>query len=136
MLRVIPWLNRTCRNNIGDCLKWGFKKFFFSWTRCLVRMLCWNRSKPIIKYWWKKIINAEITKSHQKGFFLFHAQGMEHDQWLCLYYQNPDDGSKINDREVQKNTHIKSKGQCKDKISVSKRIHIFSCTTMIAKHLT
>ena len=50
--------------------------------------------------------------------------------------QNPDDGSKINDREVQKNTHIKSKGQCKDKISVSKRTHIFSCTAMIAKHLT
>ena len=40
---------------------------------------------------------------------------MEHDQWLCLSYQNPNDGSKINDREVQKNTHIKSKGQCKDK---------------------
>ena len=40
---------------------------------------------------------------------------MEHDQWLCLCYQNPDDGSKINDREVQKNIHIKSKGQCKDK---------------------
>ena len=49
---------------------------------------------------------------------------------------NPDDGSKINDREVQKNTHIKSKGQCEDKISVPKRIHIFSCTTMTAKHLT
>ena len=55
----------------------------------------------------------------------------------CLYYQNPNDGSKISDREVQKkNVHIKSKGQCKDKISVSKRIHIFSCTAMIAKHLT
>ena len=63
-------------------------------------------------------------------------QGMEHDQWLCLFYQNRDDGSKINDRQVQKNTHIKSKGQWKDKISVSKRIHIFSCATMIAKHLT
>ena len=76
------------------------------------------------------------TKSPQKGLFLFHAQSMEHDQRLCLYYQNPDDGSKISDREVQKNTHIKSKGQCKDKISVSKRINIFSCTTVTAKHLT
>ena len=27
---------------------------------------------------------------------------MEHDQWLCLCYQNSDDGSKINDREVLK----------------------------------
>ena len=27
---------------------------------------------------------------------------MELDQLLCLCYQNPDDGSKINDREVQK----------------------------------
>ena len=40
---------------------------------------------------------------------------MEHDQWFCLCYQNPDDGSNINVREVQKNTHIKSKGQYKDK---------------------
>ena len=30
-------------------------------------------------------------------------------------YQISDDGSKTNDREVQKNTHIKSKAQCKDK---------------------
>ena len=47
----------------------------------------------------------------------FSSKGIEHDQWLCLCYQNPDDGSKINDidREVQKNAHIKSKGQCKDK---------------------
>ena len=49
---------------------------------------------------------------------------MEHDQWLCLYYQNPDDGSKINDREVQKNTHIRSKGQCKDKC-LKKNSYIF-----------
>ena len=34
---------------------------------------------------------------------------------MCLCYQNPDDGSKINDREVQKNAHLKGKGQCKDK---------------------
>ena len=65
---------------------------------------------------------------------------LNHKAWNmtndCVCYQNPDDRSKINDREVQKNTNIKSKGQCKDKISVSKRIHIFSCTTMIAKHLT
>ena len=49
---------------------------------------------------------------------------------------DPGEGSKINDKKKKKNTHIKSKDQCKDKISVSKRIHIFSCTTMIAKHLT
>ena len=40
---------------------------------------------------------------------------MVHDQWLCFCYQNPDDGSEINDREVQKSTHINSKGQYKDK---------------------
>ena len=34
-----------------------------------------------------------------------------------------------------KNTHIKSTGQCKEK-KVSQKIHIFSCTAMIAKHLT
>ena len=33
----------------------------------------------------------------------------------CLCYQNPDNGSKINGIEVQKNAHRKSKGQCKDK---------------------
>ena len=33
----------------------------------------------------------------------------------CVWYQNPDGGSKINDREVQKNTYIKSKCQCKAK---------------------
>ena len=49
---------------------------------------------------------------------------MEHDQWLCLCYQNPDDGSKFNDREVQKTTHIKSKGQCKDKC-LEKNSYIF-----------
>ena len=48
---------------------------------------------------------------------------MEHDQWLCLCYQNPD-GSKINDIEVQKNTHIKSKDQFKDK-SLKKSSYIF-----------
>ena len=54
---------------------------------------------------------------------------MEHDQWLCLYYQNPDDESKINDREVQKNTHIKNKSQCKDKISIF--LHNNDCTPYI-----
>ena len=49
---------------------------------------------------------------------------MEHNQWLCLCYQNPDDGSKINDREVQKNTHIKNKGQFKDKC-LKKNLYIF-----------
>ena len=73
------------------------------------------------------------TKSPQKGPFLFHkAWNMTNDcvsvtKILMM-------GVKLV-TEVQKNTHIKSKGQCKDKISVSKRIHIFSCTTMIAKHL-
>ena len=38
--------------------------------------------------------------------------------------KNPNDGSKINDREVQKNTHIKSKGQCKDKC-LKKNSYIF-----------
>ena len=32
---------------------------------------------------------------------------MEHDQWLCLYYQNPDDASKTNDSELQKKIHKK-----------------------------
>ena len=49
---------------------------------------------------------------------------MEHDQLLCLCYQNPDDGSKINDREVQKKTHMKSKGQCNDKC-LKKNSYIF-----------
>ena len=49
---------------------------------------------------------------------------MKHDQWLCLYYQNRDDGSKINDREVQNNTHVQSKAQCKDKY-LKKNSHIF-----------
>ena len=35
--------------------------------------------------------------------------------------------------ERYKKRYMKSKGECKDKISVAKRIHIFSCTTMIAK---
>ena len=47
---------------------------------------------------------------------------MEHDQWLCLCYQNP--GSKIDDREVHKNTHIKSKGQYKDQVNVKKNSYI------------
>ena len=44
-------------------------------------------------------------------------------------------GVKLMTERYKKNTHIKSKGQCKDKISVSKRIHIVSCATMIAKTL-
>ena len=52
------------------------------------------------------------TKSPQKSIFLF-PQGMEHGQCLCPCYQNPGDGSKFNQREVQKHAHIKSKGQCK-----------------------
>ena len=62
------------------------------------------------------------TKSPQKGLFFFHKTwNMTND---CVCYQNPDDGSKINDREVQKNTHIKSKGQCKDKC-LRNNSHIF-----------
>ena len=51
---------------------------------------------------------------------------MKHDQWLRLYYQTSDGGSKINDREVQNNSHIKqkSKGQCKDKC-LKKNSYIF-----------
>ena len=69
-------------------------------------------------------------------FQLIYAASLSLPKGMCLCYQNPDDGSKINGIEVQKNAHSKSKGQCKDKISVSKRIQIFSCTTMIAKHVT
>ena len=49
---------------------------------------------------------------------------MEHDQWFCFCYQNPDDGSNINVREVQKGTHIKSKGQYKDKC-LKKNSYVF-----------
>ena len=49
-----------------------------------------------LSYLLTQIINTR-TKSPQKGLFLFHAQSMEHGQWLC-----PDDGSEINDKEVQK----------------------------------
>ena len=35
----------------------------------------------------------------------------------------------------KKNTYIQNKGQCKDK-SMSQKVHIFSCTAMIVKHLT
>ena len=38
------------------------------------------------------------TKSPEKGIFLFHkAWNMTNDS-DCVCYQNPDDGSKINDR--------------------------------------
>ena len=47
-------------------------------------------------------------------FSIFLPGTYQHDQWLCLYYENPDDGSKIDDREIKK-IHTKSKGQCKDK---------------------
>ena len=61
------------------------------------------------------------TQSPQKGVFLFHrAWNMTND---CLCYENPDDGSKINDRGVQKK-YIKSKGQCKDKY-LKKNSYIF-----------
>ena len=73
---------------------------------------------PILTYLWLSYLLTQLiyarTKSPQKGLFLF-PQDMEHDQWLYLCYQNTHDGSKFNDREVQKNTHIKSKGQCKYK---------------------
>ena len=74
------------------------------------------------------------TKSPQKGLFLFHkAWNMTNNcvsvtKTLMM-------GVKLM-TELQKNTHKKSKVQFRDNISVSKRIHIFSCTTMIAKHFT
>ena len=61
---------------------------------------------------------CDRTKSLQEGFFFFHkAWNMTND---CVCYQNPYDGSKIKGRELKKiknkkNTHTKSKGQCKDK---------------------
>ena len=71
------------------------------------------------------------TQSPQKGGCLFHrAWNMTND---CVSLMM---GVKLMTEGYKKNTYIKSKGQCKDKISVSKRIHIFSCTIMIAKHLT
>ena len=36
----------------------------------------------------------------------------------------------------KENTHIKSKGKCKDKEVSQKKVHTFSCKTMIVKHLT
>ena len=75
----------------------------------------------------------ELNRLRKVSFSFHKAWNMTND---CVCYQNPDDGSKFNDREVQNNTHLKSKGQCKYKISVSKRIRTFSSTTMIAKHLT
>ena len=73
------------------------------------------------------------TKSPQKGLFFFHkAWNMTND---CVSVTKTlTMGVKLMTERYKK--YIKSKGQCKDKISVSKRIHIFSCTTMIAKHLT
>ena len=102
-----------------------------------------------LSYLLAQLIYARI-KSPQKGLFLFHRTwnmsvlfsicfyqihfNMANDS--VMYYQNPDDGSKVNDREIQKNTHLKCKGQCKYKISTSKRFHIYYCTAMIAKQLT
>ena len=73
------------------------------------------------------------TRSLQEGLFLFHkAWNLTND---CVSVTKTlTMGVKLMTERYKK--YIKSKGQCKDKISVSKRIHIFSCTTMIAKHLT
>ena len=75
------------------------------------------------------------TQSPQKGVFLFHrAWNMTNDcvsvtKTLMIGVKLMADGYK-------KNTHIKSKGQCKAKIIVSKRINVFSCAIMIPKHVT
>ena len=80
-------------------------------------------------------IKCARTNLLQKGLFLFHkARNMTNDcvsvtKTLMM-------GVKLMAERYKKNTPIKSKGQCKDKISVSKRTRIFSCTTMIAKYLT
>ena len=93
---------------------------------------------PILTYFQLSYLLTQLiygrTKSPQKGLFLFQKAWNMTNHFVSVT-KNLDDGSKINDREVKKNTHIKSKCQCKDKMSVSKRIYIFSCTTMIAKHL-
>ena len=89
---------------------------------------------PILTYLYLSYLLTQLIYARTTERSLSLPQGIKYDQWLCLYYQNPDDGSRINHREVQKNTHIKSKDQCKDKCL--KKISIFSCTAMIAKHLT
>ena len=43
-------------------------------------------------------------------------------------------GEKVLTDGYKKNTHIKSKGQCKNRY-VSQKIHIFFCTTVITKYL-
>ena len=43
----------------------------------------------------------ELNHLRKVSFFFHKAWNMTND---CVCYQNPDDGSKINDREVQKNT--------------------------------
>ena len=89
---------------------------------------------PILTYLQLSYLLTQLiyarTKSPQKGLFLFHkAWNMTNDcvsvtKTLMM-------GVKLMTERYKKNTHIKCKGRCKDKISVSKRIHIFSCTTMI-----
>ena len=69
------------------------------------------------------------TKSPQKGLLFFHkAWDMTNDcvsvtKTLMM-------GVKLAER------YTKSVSKVENKVSVSKRIHIFSCTTMVAKHLT
>ena len=95
---------------------------------------------PILTYLQLSYLLTQLiyarTRSPQKGLFLFHnAWNMTNDcvsitKTLMM-------GVKLmSERHIQKNTRIKSKGQCKDRTSVSKRIHMFSCTAMTAKHLT
>ena len=109
---------------------------------------------PILTYLQLSYLLTQLTyariKSAQKGLFLFHKAWNMSVLFSIYFYQihinMTNDcvsitktlmmGVKLMTERYKKNTHIKSKGQCKDKISVSKRIHIVSCATMIAKHLT
>ena len=88
---------------------------------------------PILTYLQLSYLLTQLiyarTKSPQKGLFLFHkAWNMTNDcvsvtKTLMM-------GVKLAER------YTKSVSKVENKVSVSKRIHIFSCTTMIAKHLT
>ena len=93
---------------------------------------------PILTYLQLSYLLTQLiyarTKSPQKGLLLFHkAWNMTNDcvsvtKTLMI-------GVKLMTERYKKYSK-KSKGQFKDKLSASKRIHIFSCTKMIAKHLT
>ena len=92
---------------------------------------------PILTYLQLSYLLTQLiyarTKSPQKGLFLFHkAWNMTNDcvsvtKTLMM-------GVKLMTERYKKNAHIKSKGQCKDKISVSKKnsyifLHNNDCKT-------